>query len=270
MGAAWMGLALSTCGGSLFAQLRDNSEKQMTCENGGGQRDRARHCEIHEQTVASMGRLSIDPAQNGGVSVKGWLRGDVLVRSRVEASGDTEAAAATLVSRVSVDTSGGSIKANGPETLDNSWWSVSYEIFVPQNSDLTIKSFNGGISISDVRGQIHFDAHNGGVSLKRLAGDVSGSTVNGGISLELAGAIWEGRQLDVSTQNGGVSLKVPSYYSAHVQAETVNGGIHSDFEMPADGNKRPKKVDLNVGSGGPLIHIATQNGGVSVTKLQAQ
>jgi len=270
MGAAGMALALFTCGSPLLAQLRDNSEKTMTCENGSRNGDRARHCEIREQTLASMGRLNVDPGQNGGVSIKGWLRGDVLVRSRVEASGDTEAAAATLASHVSVDTAGGQVRATGPESLDNSSWSVSYEIFVPQNSDLTLKAHNGGIAISDVRGQLQFSTQNGGVSLKRIAGDVSGSTVNGGVSVELTGAIWEGRQLDVSTQNGGVSMKVPSYYSAHLQAETVNGGFSSDFPMAMDGNRRPKKVDMNVGSGGPLIHIATQNGGLSVKKLEAQ
>ena len=33
-------------------------------------------------------------------------------------------------------------------------WSVSYEIFVPRNADLALRTHNGGISISDVRGKI--------------------------------------------------------------------------------------------------------------------
>jgi DUF4097 and DUF4098 domain-containing protein YvlB len=268
--AAWIAPAFCACGTPLLAQLRDNSEKQMTCDNGSRNGDRPRHCEIREQTVASMGRLGIDPGQNGGVSVKGWLRSDVLVRSRVEASADSEAAAATLASHVSVDSSGGQVRATGPQSVDDSYWSVSYEIFVPQNTDLSLKAHNGGISISDIRGQLHFETQNGGVNLKRVAGDVSGSTVNGGVNVELTGAIWEGRQLDVSTQNGGVNLKMPSYYSAHLQAETVNGGIRSDFPMAMEGNRRPKKVDMNVGSGGPLIHLATQNGGLSLKKVDAQ
>ncbi|MEI9973912.1 MAG: hypothetical protein WDO73_18790 [Ignavibacteriota bacterium] len=56
---------------------------------------------------------------------------------------------------------------------------MSYEIFVPQNSDLNLKGNNGGMTVSDVRGQIHFDVNNGGVHLKRVAGDVTGATVNG-------------------------------------------------------------------------------------------
>jgi len=254
-GAAWIGLAVSAGCFPLLAQLQDNSEKKITCDNGGNDGEQARHCEIREQSVASIGRLTVDAARNGGATVKGWLRSDVLVRARVEARADTEGAASIMASRVAIDSSGGQVRAMGPEAADNSWWSVSYEIFVPQNTDLTLKSYNGGLTISDVRGQIHFDAHNGGVHLKRVAGDVSGATVNGGVQVELTGAYWDGRQLEVSTHNGGVTVAMPAQYSAHIQAETGSGGIHSDFPVGLEANPRARKVDYNLGSGGGLIHL---------------
>jgi hypothetical protein len=269
-GAAWIGLAVSTTSVPLLAQLQDNSEKQMTCQNGGYDSDRARHCEVREQTVASIGRLNVDAGRNGGVTVKGWRRGDVLVRARVDASGETEAAAGILASQVWIDSAGGQVRAMGPEAVNNAGWSVSFEIFVPQTSDLTLKAHNGGISISDVRGQIHFDGNNGGVHLKRLAGDVTGATVNGGVQVELAGLMWDGRQLEVSTRNGGVNVAMPSNYSAHLQAETEAGGVQSDFPVMLEGNMRPRRVDFNVGSGGPLIHVTTRNGRVNFTRAQAQ
>ncbi len=269
-GAAWIGLAVSTAGVPLRAQLQDNSEKQMACQNGGYDSERARHCEIREQVVPAIGRLNVDAGRNGGATVKGWRRSDVLVRARVEASGETEAAAALMASQVWIDSSGGQVRAMGPESVNNSWWSVSYEIFVPQTTDLTLKTHNGGITISDVRGQIHFDGNNGGVHLKRLAGDVTGATVNGGVQVELAGTIWDGRQLEVSTRNGGISVAMPSYYSAHIQAETQSGGVQSDFPVMLDGNVRPRQLDFNLGSGGPLIHITTTNGRVSLKRAESQ
>ena len=269
-GAAWIGIAVSTAGIPLLAQLQDNSEKQMTCQNGGNDGESARHCEMREQTLPAIGRLSVDSGQNGGATVKGWLRSDVLVRARVDASGETEAAAAIVASQVSIDSAGGQVRAIGPESKNNSSWSVSYEIFVPQNTDLTLKTHNGGIVISDVRGQIRFDGNNGGVHLKRLAGDVTGATVNGGVQVELAGAVWDGRQLEVSTRNGGVSVAKPSYYSAHIQAETQSGGVQSDFPVMLEGNVRPRRLDFNLGSGGPLIHITTANGHVSLRRADSQ
>ena len=268
--ATWIGLAASMGSVPLLAQMQNNTEKQMTCDNGGNNGDQARHCEIRELPATAIGRLNVDGGQNGGATVKGWTRGDVLVRARVEARGDTEGAAANMASRVNIDTSGGQVRATGPESVNNSGWSVSYEIFVPQNTDLTVKSNNGGLTISDVRGQIRFTGTNGGVHLKRVAGDVSGNTVNGGVQVELAGAVWDGRQLEVSTTNGGVTLAMPAHYSARVQAETSNGGLHSDFASPLDSKARTRKLDFSVGAGGPLIHVTTQNGGVTVKKVEAQ
>lgn len=271
--AACIGLAAYPGVSPLLAQLRDNSEKQMTCENGSSDSDRARHCEIREQSVAGVGRLAIDQGQNGGATVKGWLRSDVLVRARVESSGDTETAATAMASRVLIDSSGGQVRAVGPDAANNVSWTVSYEIFVPQNSDLVLKGNNGGITVSDVRGQIRFDVNNGGVHLKRVAGDVSGSTVNGGIQVELAGATWDGRQLELTTHNGGVTVAMPQNYSAHLQAETGLGSIQSDFPVAMQGTiqgARPRQLDFSVGAGGPLIHITTGNGGIKLKHTDSE
>jgi len=263
--ATFIGLAAYPGASPLLAQLQNNSEKQMTCENGGYDSDRARHCDIREQSVPGVGRLTIDQLQNGGATVKGWLRNEVLVRSRVEASAESDAIAASIASQVMIDSSGGQVRALGPDTTNrNSGWSVSYEIFVPQNTDLNLKGTNGGITVSDVRGQIHFDVTNGGVHLKRVAGDVSGATVNGGINVELIGNTWDGRQLELSTHNGGVTVSMPQNYSAHMQTETGQGSISSDFPLAVQGNVRSRKLDFSVGGGGPLIHITTGNGGIKL------
>jgi hypothetical protein len=268
--AAWIALAVSTTGIPLIAQLQGNLEKQLTCANGSYDGDRVRHCEIREQTLPSIGRLSIDAGQNGGATVKGWLRSDVLVRARIEASGDTQAAAETMAGRILIDGSGGQVRAMGPEQAGNSWWSVSYEIFVPQTGDLNLKTNNGGITISDVRGQIHFDANNGGVHLKRVVGDVSGATVNGGIQVELAGTIWDGRQMELSPRNGGVTVAMPAQYSARIQAETGMGRIQSDFPLPQNVSGRSRQLDFSLGSGGPPIHITTGNGSIRLKRAESQ
>jgi DUF4097 and DUF4098 domain-containing protein YvlB len=250
--------------------MQDNTEKQMTCQNGGYEAGRSRHCEIREQSMASIGRLTIDAGPNGGATVKGWMRGDVLVRARIESSGENEGAAAIVASRVNIDTSGGQIKATGPESLNDSGWNVSWEIFVPQVTDVSLKTNNGGIKMSDIRGQLHFESTNGGVHLARVAGEVTGSTVNGGIQVDLAGGILDGRQMELKTNNGGVTVSMPARYSARVLAETGMGRISSDFPIPGDMNARSQKLDFNIGAGGPPIHITTGNGGIKLKKSEAQ
>jgi hypothetical protein len=269
-GATWIGLAVSSGCVPLLAQLQDNSERLMTCANGGNDGEHARHCEIREQTVPSIGRLSVDADRNGGATVKGWLRNEVLVRARVEARGENEGAATIMASRVMIDSSGGQVRATGPEAGNNSWWSVSYEIFVPQVTDVTLKTHNGGLTISDVRGQIHFDAVNGGVHLKRVAGEVSGATVNGGIDVELTGAVGDWRQMELSTHNGGVTVAMPTHFSARIQAETGMGHIQSDFPLPPNADGRARRLDFDIGPGGPPIHITTGNGGIRLKRTESQ
>ena len=51
-----------------------------------------------------------------------------------------------------------------PETKDHQGWAVSFEVSAPRNSNLSLKAHNGGIGVSDVRGQIEFSTMNGGAS----------------------------------------------------------------------------------------------------------
>jgi DUF4097 and DUF4098 domain-containing protein YvlB len=253
---------------AVHAQLRDNRTPQMSCDSGN-YGDRQRFCEVREQTIPAVGRLTVDPGKNGGVTVKGWLRNDISIRSRVETWAGTAGEANALAGLVHIDASAGQIKASGPDSQRDASWSVSYEVFVPQTIDLSMATFNGGINLSDVRGRIEFDAKNGGVRLTRVAGNVTGQTTNGGIQIELTGRTWEGGQLDARTTNGGVTIAMPENYSAHIQTGTVNGAIKSDFpvSLTVQGRIRPQNLDFSVGSGGPLIHVSTTNGGVNLRKI---
>jgi hypothetical protein len=246
--------------------MRDNQDKEMTCDQGGSG-SQARSCEIREQSTAAMGVLNVDAGSNGGAVVKGWSRNEILVRARVEGWGASDADARVMASQVYVDTSGGHVQAHGPASANNAGWSVSYEIFVPQATSLTVKAVNGGISVSDIRGSLRFDTTNGGINLKRLAGDVTGSTVNGGVNLELTGTTWEGSQVQVTAQNGGVNISVPASYSAHFQTETRNGALRSEFPLNVTGDLKSGNHDFSIGAGGPLIHVTTTNGGVNLKKV---
>src|SRR5215510_7565250 len=147
----------------------------LTCrDNGSWYGDRlVGNCEIREQTLApSGGAIGVDGRQNGGVSVKGWDQNQVLVRARVQTAALTAEEAAELAKQVRIETSGAKIFASGPDSKKNSHWDVSYEVFVPRRSDLSLETHNGGIAINDVNGRIDFTALNGGVVLKRVGGAV--------------------------------------------------------------------------------------------------
>lgn len=189
----------------------------------------------------------------------------MLIRARVQTGAPTETEAADLARQVLIETSGAKIHATGPESRRDYHWDVSYEVFVPRRSDLSLETKNGGIAIADVNGRIDFSALNGGVVLKRVGGAVRGSTTNGGLVIQLSGDRWDGDSLDVSTTNGGVIMSVPENYSANLQMGTVNGSVSTDFPGTAQG--RSKQIALNLGSGGAMVKAMTTNGGVHLKRM---
>jgi DUF4097 and DUF4098 domain-containing protein YvlB len=224
------------------------------------------HCEIKEQTMAApKGTIRIDPGMNGGVRVNGWDRNEVLVRARIETAAETDSEARGMVSAIRFASGAGEIRAEGPSMDRNHNWSVSYEIFAPRQSDLNLKTHNGGVHLADLRGNIEFDALNGGVTLQRLAGDVHGHTTNGGLHVELAGNRWDGQGMNVDTTNGGVKMDIPSSYSAHIETSTVNGGVDVEFPVTVKG-RIDKNLSFDIGSGGPTVRVTTTNGGVRIRK----
>jgi hypothetical protein len=252
----------------VLGQFQNNTTPQLRCEEERGRDDRARHCEMREQTVPFGGQLTIDGHTNGGVSVIGENRNDVLVRMKIEAWAENDSAARAMASAVRVDLAAGRIGAQAPNQENRAGWAVSYEIFTPVDANLTVKTHNGGIRLSNVRGNVEFSAVNGGVHLNGVSGNVSGKTTNGGVHVQLAGDRWNGQGLEVKTTNGGVHLNVPANYSAHLEASTVNGGFRVDYPVAiAATPDHGKRLSVNLGAGGAPIRCSTTNGGVSIKKI---
>jgi DUF4097 and DUF4098 domain-containing protein YvlB len=252
---------------SLFALAQDKGNKEsLACRDNWYSERLVGHCDMREQTLATTGGvLSIDGRQNGGVSVKGWDQNQILVRARVQTGATTAGEAEELAKQITIETGGGKVFASGPDSRRDYHWDVSYEVFVPRRSDLSLETHNGGIALAGVNGRIEFNALNGGVVLKQVGGNVHGTTTNGGVMVELAGDRWDGETLDVRTTNGGIVMSVPENYSAHLETGTVNGSLSIDFPVTVQG-RITREIAVNLGSGGPTVRAMTTNGGVRIRR----
>jgi DUF4097 and DUF4098 domain-containing protein YvlB len=128
-----------------------------------------------------------------------------------------------------------------------------------------LTTHNVGIAIEDFQGTAELRTQNGGVHLSRVGGDIRGGTTNGGLHIDLDGDRWEGAGLDVQTVNGGVHVSIPEAYSAELETGTVHGRLHIDFPL-ASQNRRDRQLTATLGAGGARVHVATTNGGVTVTR----
>lgn len=154
--------------------------------------DLASFAQVKEQHLGAASTYSIDPRENGSIRVHGWNQGDVLVKACVQAAADTESEARSIASQVSIAQGEGQIEPNGPSRDENHYWSVSYEVWVPNASNLQLRANNGSIHVETIHGAIRFHTVNGSVHLADVGGDVDGSTTNGSLTIDLAGNAWNG------------------------------------------------------------------------------
>ncbi len=242
-------------------------QKEFCSNNNWSNGDKVSFSEVRDMTIPATGSLAVDGGRNGGVSVKGENRSDILVRACVQAWGISDAEAKAIASNIRIGT-GGVVKAEGPEE----GWSVSYEARVPNFTNLKLNAHNGGISINSVEGTLEFETMNGGVNLSNVAGEVRGRTTNGGVNVSLSGNSWKGNGLDVQTTNGGVNLSLPEGYAANIETGTVNGGFKSDIPAlnitteDAKGGwaNRSKQINTAINGGGAPIKVTTKNGGIKI------
>jgi putative adhesin len=262
------GLAAVLTGAVAAQQRGDNGDDWCRDENRGRTRDdRQSVCEVREYTVPAVGAtLTVDAAPNGGISVQGSARGDILVQAKVVATAATEEEARALAGRVQVVATADRVSADGPRgDRSEGGWSVSYRLAVPTQTPLALKSTNGGISIDNLNSRIEFRTINGGVKLSHIGGDVEGKTSNGGVTVDLDGSTWQGAGLDVETTNGGVQMAIPERYSAHLETGTNNGSLRIDFPVLVQGTIG-RSFSSDIGGGGPTLRVSTSNGGVRVTR----
>jgi len=238
--------------------------RQDWCGERDGDPDRARFCEVRETAWRATGRLAVDASPNGGIQVSAGSADEVRLQVKVMAVADDEAEARRLVSAVRIQT-GDDVRAQGPSMARREWWSASFRLTVPERTDLDLRSFNGGLSLTGVRGHTELQTTNGGIHLEDAGGSIHGRTTNGGVHVALTGSQWDGEGLDVVTTNGGVTLDVPQDFNAHLETRTVNGGVRMDFPVKVQG-RLSHQLATDLGSGGPTIRAFTTNGGVTVRR----
>lgn len=239
-----------------IAQCRDHSSDWQV-----------KHCETRVVTLAKGGTITVDPGENGGVTVEGWSRDSIEVHARIQTHGATDDEAGALARDIKVVTAGTRIGAEGPPSGRRRSWSVSFVVYAPRRSDLRLDTHNGPIGVRDVTGRMALTAYNGPVSLDGVGGDVRARTTNGPIDIELTGERWDGAGLDAETTNGPVNLAIPESYSARLEFGTVNGPMSVAFPLTVTIQGRVgRRITTTLGAGGAPVRAVTTNGPVEIRR----
>lgn len=230
--------------------------------------------ERFEQSYAlnANGRVSVSNV-NGSITVETWNKNEV----RLEAVKTAETKERLADVEIKIESRDDFFSAeadydnarykNGERRRNNSNVQVEFRLVVPQNAILDgIETVNGTVSIADATNVTKASAVNGDVRATNLRGTTSLSTVNGTIEadFERLDAV---NKISLDTVNGRVNLTIPSDANATVRADTLNGSIVNDFNLPVrKGQYVGKDLYGRIGSGAVQIKLNSVNGGLAIKR----
>jgi hypothetical protein len=201
--------------------------------------------------------------------------------------------------RLSIDTSGGSIEVSGTRgaaKVDTSGGGIDVRDLV---GDLDADTSGGSIALKDIRGKIRAETSGGSIEASALDGPVHAESSGGSIdidgvtgdlvadtsggSIRIAGA---GGRVQADTSGGGIEASFARGNSRGGSLETSGGGIHvaldpsADLSIEASGNSVETDLPIKVlgkvsrgrlsgtlGTGGNTLRLRTSGGGVHIRPL---
>ena len=253
--------------GKALAQRTDAEWLEECRSDSGDRRGRTEvFCDVRTTGVRSpSSSIAIEGLRNGGVSVTGWTRDSMVVRTRIRVTATSQSRARDIASQVRTTIRGSDVIVDGPRNDDDAQWNASIYATVPQKTNLRLETRNGPVNISDVKGDIDATTSNGPLSLSDLAGTVRARTTNGPLMISLTGSRWDGSGLEARTTNGPLTISVPDGYNAHLEAGTTNGPVSLGFPITVVG-RITRDISTDLGSGGPTIRATTTNGPLSIRR----
>ncbi len=262
--------------------------------------------EITRQFPFEAGRSFKLSNSNGQITVSGWDKNEVLITAekRLErrvggvgwvmnklnidfkTANDVDEHFDKVAVEVNATDEGVEVDTVRPKGIGNINVNVFYDVKVPHNTNVALKTSNGRIDISALEGTISLDSSNGkvvandiegsteartsngSVELVNVSGSVNARTSNGSIAIEHPEALAADESITCETSNGSVRINLPADSAFDIDARTSNGGVRTAFDVDRTDNSTSKRrLSGQVGDGGALVKLTTSNGSISVDAL---
>jgi len=147
--------------------------------------------------------------------------------------------------------------------------------FHTSRTDLQLARLDGQVEISpnmdlsadQAMGPVVLTTRDRNITLERIAGDIAVTNRDGRIVLTAAPVLGN---ITLEDRNGSVSTTLPEKASFTVQADTSDGSVDTDFALTTRSSENGRSLSGTVGSGGPVVHITTTDGDITVRKGEVQ
>lgn len=214
---------------------------------------------------------------NGRVTVRAWNESRVVVRAEKQVNSRDEDAARKVLRELRVDMqqTGDQLTINTIQPKKESGFGiwdfllgtevdsqVRYELSVPREMNVSLRTVNGSINLGGVTGQLEVDTTNGRIEITQCAGSLNASTTNGGVHAEFT-HVTPGKGIRIETTNGRIEIALPASLAADVDAGTTNGKIESDLTL-ALRSSSSNRLRGSLNGGGTSVRLRTTNGSIQI------
>lgn len=163
----------------------------------------------------------------GGISVSGRSGEAPRVEVYIRGNNNRELSKEEIKKRLdedydlSIDVVNHEVRANAKAKHDHTDWrqsiSISFKIFVPQQTSTMLRTSGGGIRLDNLKGNQNFTTSGGGLQVDKLSGMIKGVTSGGGIQVSNSDD-----NINLETSGGGIIAK---NCSGKIRLETSGGGL---------------------------------------------
>ena len=247
---------------------------------------------------------------NGSIQLRSWDRNEILldIERRAETAADareieveTSEAGGNVLIEAKYRERRGFVMHMGVSP------GVRMTVTVPRTLNLEARTSDGSIDARDLSGRVELGTGDGSVRLQQVGGDISIRTGDGSVfareldgmvevttgdgSVEmsgrfaglrahtgdgsvgidaLAGSTMQ-REWNVSSGDGGVTMRLPNDFNAEIDARTGDGAISTSgiaVTRPAGEGQRRRVVRGRVGTGGEVLTLRTGDGSIRIVARQ--
>ena len=244
---------LTTFDGAIDIQSWDKPEVVIEIEKRGPNKKAIEALQIASQQKGSVIELEVKRPRNESFQGIGLHRSasarlivnvprDTDIRAH---SGDGSIRIERVSGRVELRTGDGGIRAS--------------EV----SGELTLDTGDGSVTVDDVEGKLSIETGDGSVNVSGKLSGIQLHTGDGSIVYRIQPGARMTEPSEITTGDGGVSLYLPTDFSAELDAHTGDGTVRSDLGLERDGDEKSRRsLRTTLGSGGKLLRIRTGDGAI--------
>ena len=220
--------------------------------------------EVIERGVNPGARTLVLEGFNGNIELTGTDASTASLRFVKRGRGSDNEHARERLSDITIDETGDDQAYHySMESSDPAMTSVDVVGTVPRGTPVRIQLQSGSVSLSGVQGPIEVDNESGTVDISGAQRSVDVETRSGTIQADLE-RLPEDAAVRLVTENGNVTLALPTSISAQIEAETGAGQINVEGLRFSSRRLSPKGAGAQfagqLGRGTARIEARTQNG----------